>query len=150
MSCIKCSCKGQKSSQKEVEIFAEERWYLRWRHLAAYIFLIICLFDFIIMPAIYERNDKMDPLKAVELSLKFKDPATQSLALQTMLAKRSWTPLTLDASGMFFVAFGAILGAAAFTRGQEKVVRAHSDKDFRGLNRRNRVDSPENNNLLES
>jgi hypothetical protein len=34
-----------------------------------------------------------------------------------------WTPLTTQSNGMFFVAFAAILGPAAYTRGQERINR---------------------------
>jgi hypothetical protein len=37
----------------------------------------------------------------------------------------SWDPLTLKGAGLFHLAFGAILGVSAFTRGQEKVNRMH-------------------------
>jgi len=93
---------------------------LSLRHGAAYVFLIICMFDFVVMPIIYELNDKLDPVKAVELSLHFSDPASQNVGLTTLMNKRSWDPLTLKSGGMFFMAFGAILGIAAFSRGQEK------------------------------
>ena len=35
-----------------------------------------------------------------------------------------WTSLTLSNGGLIHLAFGAILGVAAFTRGQEKIAGA--------------------------
>jgi hypothetical protein len=32
-----------------------------------------------------------------------------------------WKPLTLEGSGLFHVAMGAVLGVTAWTRGQEKI-----------------------------
>ena len=123
--CKENICKCPKCKQKEKEGHEKECWFHRWRHIAAYIFLIICVFDFIIMPIVYEKNDKIKPAAAVELSLKYSDTTTQHIALQTIIAKRSWEPLTLKSNGMFFMAFGAILGVAAFTRGQERILKAN-------------------------
>jgi len=43
----------------------------------------------------------------------------------------AWTPLTLQAGGLFHAAMGAILGIGSWTRGKEKQIRAenniHSD-----------------------
>ena len=44
----------------------------------------------------------------------------QSEALSIMYAKGQWQSLTLQGGGLFHIAFGAILGAAAWTRGMEK------------------------------
>lgn len=99
----------------------ENKWYLRWRHFAAYMFIAICLFDFIIMPTIYEIQNDVDLTKAVELSLKYPEQEGQTMALQTFLSKRTWEPLTLRGSGMFFLAFGGILGVSAWSRGKEKL-----------------------------
>jgi hypothetical protein len=35
----------------------------------------------------------------------------------------AWDPLTLKGAGLFHLAFGAILGVSAYTRGQEKIRR---------------------------
>ena len=44
----------------------------------------------------------------------------QSEALNIMMNKGDWQSLTLQGGGLFHIAFGAILGAAAWTRGMEK------------------------------
>lgn len=108
----------------EEDDFVDNKWWLRWRHLAAYVYIAICLFDFIIMPSVFEIHNKIDPVYAVELALKFSDSGERQTALTILMNKRSWTPLTLDASGTFHIAFGAILGAAAWKRTEEKIRRS--------------------------
>jgi hypothetical protein len=77
------------------------------------------------MPLIYEWiNATFTNQQLVDLALKFNNPAAQIQALQTLKQAHVWVPLTLQGNGMFHVAFGAILGVAAFTRGQEKVAWA--------------------------
>ena len=45
-----------------------------------------------------------------------------------MMNKGDWQSLTLQGGGLFHIAFGAILGAAAWTRGMEKRERVAIDK----------------------
>jgi hypothetical protein len=106
--------------------FSSEAWYVRlWRPLVAFIYLVICVFDFVAMPIIYEvYNEKLSPNTAVVEALKFKDAAAQVQVLQTLSNKRTWTPLTLGAGGLFHLAFGAIITGSAVTRGMEKTQRA--------------------------
>jgi hypothetical protein len=103
----------------------EPWWKEAWRPAAAAVYLIICLLDFGIMPLIYEWiNASLTNQSLVDLALKFSDPAAQIQALQTLKMTRVWVPLTLQGNGMFHIAFGAILGITAFTRGQEKAAWA--------------------------
>ena len=39
-------------------------------------------------------------------------------AITTLMKKNTWQPLTLTESGMFHIAFGAIVGVAAYSRGR--------------------------------
>jgi hypothetical protein len=95
-----------------------------WRHVAAYVYLFICIFDFVLMPAYYEFAHKAaSDTTVIEEALKFA-PAAQVTVLQMLHQGQTWSPLTLQQNGIFHVAFGAILGAAAFTTGTEKVARA--------------------------
>ncbi len=68
--------------------------YLRtnWRPLLALVYGVICLADFVIFPVTWQFF--------------------QSIA---------WVALTTQNGGMLHVSFGAILGAAAWTRGKEKI-----------------------------
>lgn len=78
----------------------------RWRPITAIVYLVICIFDFIIFPVLWS------------LFLYFTG------AVDTTVV---WTPLTLQGAGMFHLSFGAILGVSAFTRGQEKVRQLEND-----------------------
>ena len=92
-----------------------------WRPLAAYIYLGICIFDFIGMPIyIGVQNNQVNTAAFREIrTLEHKE--VQIKALEELdLGKGSWEPLTLMGGGLFHLSFGAILGVAAFTRGQEK------------------------------
>lgn len=78
-----------------------------------------------LMPMYYEyMNHKVQAAQYVELALKFENGAAQIEALKAVRQTRVWEPLTLQATGLFHVAFGAILGVAAWTRGNEKIARA--------------------------
>lgn len=84
----------------------EEAWMKSfWRPSLAYAYLIIILFDFLIAP-----------LSWGILQARFNG----NVALQ-------WEPLTLAEGGFFHIAMGAILGVAAFTRGQEKIEKIRKE-----------------------
>jgi hypothetical protein len=101
----------------------EPLWKELWRPLAAFVYLAICILDFGIMPIIYEMiNQSISNQSLVDLALKFTDSAAQIEALHTLRQARVWVPLTLQGNGMFHIAFGAILGVSAWTRGQEKAM----------------------------
>lgn len=86
----------------------------RWRPITAIVYLIICVFDFMIFPVMW--------------SLFLHLTASPDLSI-------AWDPLTLKGAGMFHLSFGAILGVSAYTRGQEKVQMARY--------RETRYDEPE-------
>jgi hypothetical protein len=96
----------------------EPIWKQAWRPTAALIYLVICLFDFVIMPMAFSNQYK--PSELVSLALQFKDPLVQVKALEAMSTDQQWEPLTTKGNGIFHMSFGAILGAAAFGRSQEK------------------------------
>jgi hypothetical protein len=100
-----------------------EAWYSKsWRPAAAYVYLAICVCDFIVMPMYYEYTNHMTHSQQfVGMALKFSEPASQIEALRLLGESRSWEPITLKSTGLLHMAFGAILGVAAWTRGQEKV-----------------------------
>jgi hypothetical protein len=113
-----------------------------WRPIVAYTYIIICIFDFILMPMWYEiSNTTVNIRDSVDLSLKYA-PEYQEKVLVGLTTKRVWQPLTLDTAGTFHLAFGAILGAAAYTRGREKQERVrYSGRSTYGQN--NRPDNPD-------
>lgn len=72
----------------------EEAWIKQyWRPAVAWQYLIVCVFDFILFPSI-----------ALKMGI-------------------TWEPLTLRESGFYHLAMAAIIGVAAWTRGQEKITK---------------------------
>lgn len=70
----------------------EETWIKQyWRPAIAWQYFAVCLFDFIVFPAV---------------SFHF---------------GVTWKPLTLQESGFYHMSMAAIIGVSAWTRGQEKI-----------------------------
>jgi hypothetical protein len=92
-----------------------------WRPIAAYVYIAICVFDFVGMPLFMElQNDRVNTRAFAEIK-QLEGAETQQAAIEAInLGPREWAPLTLEGGGLFHIAFGAILGVAAWTRGQEK------------------------------
>ena len=82
------------------QIETQEDWMTKkWRPMMAVTYMAINIFDFILGPILYNLLQYWNPGQAVGM----------------------WTPLTLQGGGLIHIAFGAILGISAWTRGQEKV-----------------------------
>jgi len=77
---------------------AESKISRYWRPAMGWMYMTVCIFDFIIFPALWS-------LYLGEM----KQPITQ------------WQPLTLQATGFFHMAMGAVLGIAAWKRTEEKL-----------------------------
>lgn len=72
-----------------------ESWIKQyWRPAIAWQYLAVCIFDFIVFPAVYMH-----------------------------FTKQPWDPITLKEGGFYHLAMSAIIGVAAWTRGQEKIKR---------------------------
>jgi hypothetical protein len=71
----------------------------RWRPLAAIVYLITCIFDFIVAPISWS--------------------ILQSIADGQVTSQ--WGPLTLQGGALFHISFGAILGITAYGRTKEKI-----------------------------
>ena len=83
-----------------------ERWLQKyWRPMMAMTYMAIIIFDFIIFPIAWSLT-QVYGLGEVELQ---------------------WAPLTLLSGGIFHAAMGAVLGVAAWTRGQEKIERLKTE-----------------------
>lgn len=83
-----------------------EHWLQKtWRPAIGVTYIIINVFDFIIFPVLWTLtgflNNNHTP----------------------------WHPLTLESAGLFHMAFGAILGVAAWSRGTEKVRNVFNPND---------------------
>lgn len=74
-----------------------------WRPAMGWLYMIICFTDFVVFPAI-----------AMFLPVIMKGFGIQ-------MQYTAWQSLTLSNGGMMHLAFGAILGVSAWTRGQEKI-----------------------------
>lgn len=74
-----------------------------WRPAMGWLYMAICAFDFIFFPMI----DMLLPAILEHWGIH------QSY--------QPWTSLTLQNGGMIHIAFGAILGVAAWSRGQERI-----------------------------
>jgi hypothetical protein len=73
----------------------EESWLKSyWRPAIAWQYFAVCIFDFIIFPAAY-----------------------------MYFSQQQWDPITLKEGGFYHLAMAAIIGVAAWTRGQEKITR---------------------------
>lgn len=106
-----------------------DSWYMKsWRPAAAYVYLFICLSDFVLMPVYYEYAKRIHSSEFVQLALKFPEGITQIEALRVIRQNESWEPLTLQATGLFHIAFGAILGVSAWTRSRDKREEIQEDR----------------------
>jgi hypothetical protein len=65
-------------------------------------YMFICILDFAVFPVLWSIIQ-----------------ATHSGTVSTQ-----WDPITLRGAGLFHMAMGAILGIAAWSRGQEKIMNA--------------------------
>jgi hypothetical protein len=84
-----------------MKIFKDNWMQKYWRPLMALAYMAIILFDFIVFPIFWSLIQVY---------------GSGSVALQ-------WNPMTLLSGGVFHAAMGAVLGVAAWTRGQEKIER---------------------------
>jgi hypothetical protein len=84
----------------------EESWIKQyWRPAIAWQYLAVCLFDFIIFPAAY-----------------------------MYFSQQQWNPITLKEGGFYHLAMAAIIGVAAWTRGQEKIIRVMNGEEIEKTN----------------
>lgn len=88
----------------EQEKKTEEHWVKSmWRPAMGWLYMLICLVDFVVFPAIAMFLPVI--LKGFGITMQYV----------------AWQSLTLSNGGLIHMAFGAILGVAAYGRTQEKV-----------------------------
>jgi hypothetical protein len=81
----------------------KEDWMQKkWRPAMAIMYMIVCVFDFILFPIMFTI-------------VQFWEVESVNDAF------RQWQPLTLIGAGLFHMAMGAVLGITAWSRGQEKI-----------------------------
>ena len=82
-----------------------------WRWTALGVYLVICLYDFMVVPIWYGLN-RPDLATFIEILNTVKDPLIQLELMKKMTGQHS--PFTLMGGGIFHLAFGAILTGSAF------------------------------------
>ena len=118
----------RRSQVEETEKPVEEGGTLGkyWKVSCAIIYLIICIFDFLVMPAmITQYSEHIDYSHVFEELAKLESPQAQVALINKIDYKvQTWNPLTLQGAGMFHLAFGAILTGVAMSKtGREKTTR---------------------------
>lgn len=82
----------------------EEHWLKAyWRPAMGWLYMVICFFDFVLFPALAMVLPAM--MKSVGIDAEY----------------QVWQSLTLANGGLVHIAFGAIVGVSAWSRGQEKI-----------------------------
>jgi len=90
--------------QEPTEKKEDEHWMkAMWRPAMGWLYMLICLMDFVVFPAIAMFLPVI--LKGFGITMQY----------------IAWQSLTLSNGGLIHMAFGAILGVAAYGRTQEKV-----------------------------
>jgi hypothetical protein len=85
----------------------EEAWMKQyWRPIMAFQYVAVCLFDFMVAPVLQ-----------------------MLLTAKVGIDYVQWASITLSNGGLYHLAMGAILGVAAWTRGQEKITRINAYGD---------------------
>lgn len=74
-----------------------------WRPAAGWIYLAICVMDFIVFPLLVILAPAFGKMVGIDLEY------------------QPWTSITLTEGGLIHLSFGAILGVTAWTRGKEKL-----------------------------
>lgn len=88
----------------------KEDWLkTKWRPAMGWMYMVVCVFDFIIFPIGFTVVQFWEVEAAND-------------------AFRQWSPLTLQGAGLFHMAMGAVLGITAWSRGQEKMQGMSNDQ----------------------
>jgi hypothetical protein len=72
----------------------------RWRPAMGWMYFVVCITDFILFPILWSV-----------------------FMARYGTSTEVWQPLTLQGGGLFHISMGAVIGVAAWTRGQEKLAR---------------------------
>ena len=82
----------------------DEHWLKAyWRPGMGWLYMLICFMDFVVFPALTMFLPAL--LKGIGSNLQY----------------TAWQSLSLSNGGLIHIAFGTILGVAAWSRGQEKI-----------------------------
>ena len=103
-----------KKKAEAAEILPGGDWMSsKWRPAMGWVYMAICVCDFIIFPIAWSL-----------LQVHFKGNVGDQ-----------WDPITLQGAGLIHMAFGAILGVAAWSRGQEKITAMNQGYESYGPER---------------
>jgi hypothetical protein len=83
----------------------------KWRPMMGWTYMATCIADFVVFPVLWSVLQ----------------------ALQGGQVTSQWNPITLQGAGLFHLAMGAVLGVAAWSRGQEKMSGAASNSMMPGM-----------------
>jgi len=84
-----------------------------WEALAGITYLIICLFDFVIVPS-WIGITRVDVAGAINITaMAMVDPTVQLRLVESLTYQHE--PFTLKGGGLFHLAFGALLTGSALT-----------------------------------
>lgn len=87
-----------------------------WQVVAGFVYLIICIFDFVIVPSWIGIN-RVDVLAAINVDQFVAiDPSIQLRLIESLTYQHQ--PFTLRGGGVFHLAFGALLTGSAITGGK--------------------------------
>ena len=99
----------------------KDSWYQKtWRPATAGVYLLLCVIDYVIRPLINSAIQKNFSLVDVVSEIINLDPSVQVQILETMSSMGTIPPILHE---YVHLSFAAILGGAAWTRGQEKINR---------------------------
>lgn len=87
----------------------------KWRPAMGWMYMAVCVFDFIIFPILWTAIQSYDHQGVIGIE---------------------WEPLTLKGGGLFHMAMGAVLGVAAWSRGQEKITAMNQGSIHGNFNNR--------------
>ncbi len=90
---------SDKEEKKDETPKEQESWLQKkWRPMMGWIYMVTCSCDFILFPVLWSI-----------------------LQSSTGASVTQWNPITLQGAGLYHLAMGAVLGVAAWSRGQEKI-----------------------------
>lgn len=113
---------------------------VQWKNVAAYVYLFICIFDFVIMP-ILTFFFHTPPASITNLITQI-NPNTQADLIKDFYGP--WQPLTENDGGLFHIVFMTLLGVISWS--QSKVDIQNNQKEIEQL----KANTPTNAQNTES
>lgn len=98
-----------------------------WKTVAAYVYIGICIFDFLVMPAYTVYTNRNFSERVISII----DESNRRYALEIIdrLRLKNWEPVTVYGGGLIFhISFGAILTGAAVTDRKWTITATKNDE----------------------